>query len=139
MGIRGMGARFLNISGGDPAEYIRTANEETYIMVQIETAEAVENLEEILATPGVDAFLIGPNDLAASMGYVGQPVHPEVEKVVEQIINRAKKLGVPGGYANTTMDINQKRIKQGFQWITLGGDLGFLAQAAQAALSAVGR
>ena len=139
MGIRGMGARFLNISGGDLAEYIRTANEETYIMVQIETVEAVENLEEILTTPGVDAFLIGPNDLAASMGYVGQPVHPEVEKVVEQIIDRAKKLGVPGGYAATTMDINHRRIKQGFQWITLGGDMGFLAQAAQAALAAVGR
>lgn len=139
IGIRGMGARFLNISGGDLAEYIRTANEETFIMVQIETLEAVENLEEILTTPGVDAFLIGPNDLAASMGYVGQPLHPEVENVVEEIIGCAKRLGVPGGYAATTMDINQKRIKQGFQWITLGADMGFLAQAAQAALKAVGR
>ena len=139
IGIRGMGARFLNISGGDLTDYIRTANEETFIMVQIETVEAVENLEEILTTPGVDAFLIGPNDLAASMGYVGQPVHAEVEDVVEEIMSSAKKLGVPGGYAATTIDINKKRIEQGFQWITLGGDMGFLAQAAQAALKAVGR
>ncbi len=139
MGIRGMGARFLNIAGQDLAEYLRTANEETFIMVQIETAEAVENLDDILTTPGVDAFLVGPNDLAASHGHVGQPTHPDMEKVVKGIMDRAKELGVPGGYASTTMDINRKRIAEGFQWITLGSDMGFLVQAAQAALAEVGR
>ncbi len=109
VGIRGLGARFLNISGQDTVEYIRTANEETYIMIQIETVEAVENLDDILTTPGVDAFLIGPNDLAASLGFLGEPVHPEVEKVVEKIINRARELGVPGGYANTTADTRTPR------------------------------
>ncbi len=139
MGQRGLGARFLNIAGYDLQDYIKTANEETFVMIQIETVEAVENLEEILTTQGIDAFLIGPNDLAASMGYTGQPLHPEVEKVVKQIIDKAKELGVPGGYAATTIEINQKRIREGFQWITLGSDLGFLAQGAQAALTTVGR
>jgi len=139
MGIRGIGPRFLNLSGGNLAEYIRTANEETYVMVQIETAEAVENLDEILTTPGVDAFLIGPNDLAASHGYLGEPTHPEVEKIVAKVMSRGRELGVPGGYAATSVEINQKRIEQGFQWITLGGDMSFLAQGAQAALAAFGR
>ena len=139
MGIRGMGARFLNTAGLDLAEYLRTANEETFIMVQIETVEAVENLDDILTTPGVDAFLVGPNDLAASHGYVGQPTHPEIEKVVKGIMGRGKELGVPGGSASSTMDINRKRIAEGFQWITLGSDMGFLTQAARAALAEVGR
>jgi 2-keto-3-deoxy-L-rhamnonate aldolase RhmA len=139
MGIRGFGPRFLGISGGNPAEYAKTANEDTLIMVQIETREAVANLQDILTTPGVDAFLIGPNDLAASYGYLGEPLHPEVEKIVEQIINTGKKLGVPGGYAATTIEVNKKRVEQGFQWITLGGDMGFLTQAAKDALSAFGK
>lgn len=139
MGIRGFGPRFLSISGGNPAEYARVANDETLIMVQIETREAVDNLEDILTTPGVDAFLIGPNDLAASYGYLGEPLHPEVEKVVEQIITIGKDLGVPGGYAATTIEVNKMRVDQGFQWITLGGDMGFLAGAARAALSEFGK
>lgn len=139
MGIRGMGARFLNTAGLDLAEYLRTANEETFIMVQIETVEAVEHLDDILTTPGVDAFLVGPNDLAASHGYVGQPTHPEMEKIVKGIMDRGKELGVPGGYAFISMDANRTRIAEGFQWITLGSDMGFLAQAARAALAEVGR
>ena len=139
MGLRGWGPRFLAISGGDPAEYARTANEETFIMVQIETTEAVDNLEAILTTPGVDAFLIGPSDLAADLGYLGEPLHPEVEKMVEHIINKAKELGVPGGSPATTIEVSKKRVKQGFQWITLGNDMLFLSQAANAALSKFGR
>jgi 2-keto-3-deoxy-L-rhamnonate aldolase RhmA len=138
-GIRGIGPRFTLFTGEDGGEYLRTANDEVFIMVQIETMEAVTNLDEILTTPGVDAFLIGPSDLSASMGYLGQPLHPEVEEVVAGVIRRGKQLGVPGGYASASIDINRKRIEQGFQLITLGGDLGMMVQGARSLLAAFGR
>lgn len=139
MGIRGFGPRFLGSAGLDAAEYIRTANEEGFVMVQIETIEAMENLEDILTTPGVDAYLIGPNDLASSLGHLGDQSHPEVQAAIENIIDRSKKLGVPGGFAAAPVETNKKRIQQGFQWITLGQDLGFMRQAAASALAAFGR
>ncbi|MEE2710070.1 MAG: aldolase/citrate lyase family protein [Gemmatimonadota bacterium] len=139
MGLRGVGPKFINVTGDDLAEYIRTANDEGFVMVQIETTEAVDNLEEILTTPGVDAFLIGPSDLAASMGHLGDMVHPAVQDKIAEIMERAKKIGVPGGFAATTIETNKLRVEQGFQWITLGSDLTFLRQAADGALAEFGR
>ena len=134
MGTRGFGPRWVMVSGGDPAEYAKTANEETLVIVQIETAEAVENLEEILTTPGVDGYLIGPMDLSASLGHLGNPAHPDVEKVIEDVITRSRKLNVPGGYANATTELCLRRIEQGFQMVTVGGDLSFLKMGAQGVL-----
>lgn len=139
MGLRGVGPRFVGPADVDLPEYIRTANEEGFVMIQIETAEAAENLEDILTTPGIDAYLIGPSDLSASMGHLGDPFHPEVQALIQDIIDRSKKLGVPGGYAATTVEVNKKRVEQGFQFITLGQDMTYLKQAAAATLAAFGR
>ncbi|MEM2991143.1 MAG: aldolase/citrate lyase family protein, partial [Halobacteria archaeon] len=84
-GLRGFGPRWVATSGGDRLEYTKTANDEILIIAQIETREALDNLEEILTTPGIDAYLIGPNDLAASLGHLGDIHHPEVEKAIENI------------------------------------------------------
>jgi 2-keto-3-deoxy-L-rhamnonate aldolase RhmA len=139
MGIRGVGPRFVNLTGDDLGEYIRTANDEGFLMVQIETIEAVANLEEIITTPGVDAFLVGPSDLAASLGHLGDAFHPEVQDKIAEIMERGTKAGVPGGFAATTIETNKLRVEQGFQWITLGNDLGFMKQAAEAALKEFGK
>jgi len=138
-GQRGIGPRFNMLMGRDAGAYLQTANDDGFIMVQIETAEAVDNLDAILTTPGVDAFLVGPSDLSASLGYIGQPQHPEVEKVVDHIIRRGKALGVPGGYAIGSIELNKFRIEQGFQWITIGVDLAMLTQKAKETLTAFGR
>lgn len=139
MGQRGVGPRWVGISGESLPEYLKTANEETLLIVQIETLEAVKNLESILTTPGVDAFMIGPNDLAASMGFLGSPLHPEVEKVVTDVIGRARKLKVPGCYATAAPEICQRRIDEGFQFVTLGNEISFLRAGAQALLEKLGR
>lgn len=139
MGLRGFGPRWVMLEGGDAAEYAKTANEETLLIVQIETGEAVKNLDAILTTPGVDAFMIGPQDLAASMGHVGNPAHPDVEKAIVEVITRAKKLKVPGGYASAPPDLCLKRIEQGFQFITIGGEMGLLRLGVQTFLEKLGR
>jgi 2-keto-3-deoxy-L-rhamnonate aldolase RhmA len=139
MGIRGFGPRWVTIAGQDIADYARTANDETLVIVQIETAEAVKNLEEILTTPGVDAFLIGPQDLAASLGHLNNPAHPEVEQVIVDVITRRKKLKVPGCYATASPELCLKRIEQGFQFVTVGGDLGLLRIGAQTVMEKMGR
>ena len=139
MGLRGFGPRWVQLEGGDPAAYAKTANEETLIIVQIETAEAVKNLDEILTTPGVDAFMVGPQDLAASLGHVGNPAHPDVEKVIVDTINRGKKLKVPGCYASAGPELCLKRIEQGFQFVTVGGEMGLLRLGVQTFLEKLGR
>lgn len=138
-GIRGVGPRWVATANEDGAEYLRTANDAGLIIVQIETREAAENLEAIITTPGVDAFLIGPSDLAASLGHLGDNAHPEVQDTIDHIIERGKKVGVPGGFATAPVAECEKRIKQGFQLITVGSDLGFVSQSARAVLSHFGR
>lgn len=138
-GIRGFGPRWVVVAGEDMAEYTRTANDETLVIVQIETKEAVEHLEDILTTPGVDAYMIGPSDLAASMGYLGNQEHPEVQAAIERIVTRGKELGVPGGFAGAPVEVNKKRIEQGFQLITIGSDIGFMTQAAVQTLKTFGK
>jgi len=138
-GIRGFGPRWVMTSGGNMAEYTKTANDEVLIIVQIETREAIDNLGEIITTPGVDAYLIGPNDLAASLGHLGDIHHPDVEKAIENIVGRGMKAKVPGGFATAPPDECKKRIAQGFQFITVGGDLGLLQRGAQDVLEKMGR
>lgn len=138
-GLRGFGPRWVVTSGGDRLEYTRTANDEILIIAQIETREAMENLEEILTTPGIDAYLIGPNDLAASLGHLGDIHHPEVEKAIENIVERGKKVGVPGGFASAPVEECKQRIAQGFQMITLGSDLDFLQRGVQDTFEKLGR
>jgi 4-hydroxy-2-oxoheptanedioate aldolase len=137
-GLRGFGPRRAANYGLDK-DYVATANDETLVVVQIETAEAVENFESIVAVDGVDAYLIGPNDLANSMGYLGQPYHPEMEKVIADLAARGKKAKVPAGIIAAGPEQTRQRIDQGFQMINVGADLSFLQEAASGLLKAVGR
>ena len=101
-GKRGLGGgRMADFGfGQSTAEYVKEANAEMLVCVQIEDVEAVENLDEILAVEGVDVFFIGPTDLAQSLGYPGQNSHPEVQRVVEDVFRRihaaGKASGTPG-------------------------------------------
>jgi 2-keto-3-deoxy-L-rhamnonate aldolase RhmA len=96
----------------DKMDYLRKANEELMVILQIETVEAVENLEQFLKIEGVDVFFIGPFDLAVSMGYAHDPKNPEVLQMIERIITMIKKKGKTAGiYAS-----NVEQTKQAIQW-----------------------
>ena len=137
-GIRGLGPRRAANYGLD-REYIAVANKELVVMVQVETREAVRNFDEILAVDGVDAYFIGPNDLSCSLGHLGEPNHPAVEATIDDLIQRGKKAGMPGGILTTDGKRAQQRIDQGFQFINIGTDLQLLYQGANTWLPALGR
>jgi len=96
-GIRGVAGMTRASGFGQIAGYHAKARDEICLMIQLETVSAIENLEEIASTPGLDGVFIGPADLAASMGFPGQPNHPEVKAAVLDAIRRIRALGLPPG------------------------------------------
>jgi 2-keto-3-deoxy-L-rhamnonate aldolase RhmA len=101
--------------------------------IQIETREALDDLDPILAVPGIDTILIGPNDLAAALGHTGVIDHPEVEAAIARILERAQANGVPVGIWTLSVAQARSRRAEGFAWATLGTDYGFMLTAADAA------
>jgi 2-keto-3-deoxy-L-rhamnonate aldolase RhmA len=131
-GNRGFGPRrpsnYGQLSG---PEFCQAANDRMIVIVQIEHIEAVKNLEEILEVPGLTAIVIGPNDLAGSMGYIGQPNHPDVRQTIESIITQARRQEVPVGFAGAAdPDVLLEWVRKGAQWLLVGGDFSLMLQAA---------
>ena len=96
-GIRGFASASRASRFGRVKDYYARAAEETCVLVQIETREALGNLEEIANVPGVDGVFIGPGDLSADMGFLGQPGHPEVTATIDDAIARLQACGKPAG------------------------------------------
>ncbi len=138
-GIRGFGPRRASGYGrlGGP-EFCRLANESIIVAVQIEHTDAVNNLDEILAVPGLTTVLVGPNDLAGSMGYMGQPNHPEVAKVIELVIAKARRASVFIGLA-VSDDPNAliHWANKGVQWLVMGADVSLMLRATKEAADLV--
>jgi 2-keto-3-deoxy-L-rhamnonate aldolase RhmA len=128
-GIRGIGCQRPAGFGAWFQEYLRGANAQILVVIQIEHIQAVKCLKEILAVKGIDAILIGSNDLSASMGLLGEPNDPKVLRVVDEIRATAQAAGVsPGIVASTPEDAN-KRISEGFRFVFIGQDVGLLSSA----------
>jgi len=131
-GIRGFGPRRPSHYGrdGGPA-YCRAANEKIITIVQIEHAEAVANLDEILAVPGLGGVVVGPNDLSGSMGLMGQPRHPDVLAAAQTVLDKARRAGVPGGMAvGDDPEVLAEWIDRGARWLSMGADFTLLLRAA---------
>lgn len=114
-----------------PADIVAKLNDRVVTMIQFEHIDALENLDDILAVPGLDVLFVGPNDLAQSMGYPGQPGHPEVTKVADQVIARARAQGVPLGTTAFTIEAARSAVDRGFNMIVPNSP-GMLANAAKA-------
>ena len=94
-GIRGVAGATRASGFGRIPGYHRRARDEICLLVQVETVEAVAQIEAIAAVPGIDGIFVGPADLAASMGYPGEPGHPEVRAAVVDAIRRIRAAGKP--------------------------------------------
>src|SRR5712691_10766019 len=95
--------------------YYRKANEETLVVVLIEEIKAVGNLQDILTVDQIDVFFVAPSDLAQTMGYTGQPTHPEVLTVVDRCIAQIVAAGkVPGHIGNAETVASYMRRACGF-------------------------
>lgn len=137
-GTRGVGlARAHGYSEAGRDEYLRNANEEILIVVQIEHITAAKNIDRILAVDGIDAVYIGPSDLSASMGLLGQCEHPSVLEVIDRVRAAARRAGIPLGIpANKTEEVGA-RISEGYQFIQVGVDELFLSRSCGEALEIV--
>jgi 2-keto-3-deoxy-L-rhamnonate aldolase RhmA len=131
-GIRGFGPRRPSGYGarGGP-DYCKAANQSIITIVQIEQAEALRNLAEILAVPGLTSIVVGPNDLAASLGYTGQPRHPEVLRAIDSVIAQARSAKIPMGIAvGDDPDLLVEWVDKGVSWLAMAADYGLLLRSA---------
>ncbi|MFC2016351.1 HpcH/HpaI aldolase/citrate lyase family protein [Chloroflexota bacterium] len=98
-------------------DYARMANQEILVVVQIETVEAMNNLDELLTVEGIDVFFIGPTDLSTSMGYVGQANHPEVQATIERLVREIHAAGKVAGTVAYDNEALTKAKERGFQYV----------------------
>ena len=132
-GIRGFGPRRpTNYGRSGGPEFCRQANEDMIVIVQIEHHETISNLDGILAVKGLTAVIVGPNDLAGSMGQMGSPGHPEVAVAIETVVEKCKKAGVPMGIATgDDLEAGKKWLDKGAQWLLAGTDFRHMVSGAE--------
>ncbi|RTG36985.1 aldolase/citrate lyase family protein, partial [Serratia marcescens] len=113
-------------------DYLQQADEQMCVLVQIETREAVKNLEAILQVEGVDGVFIGPADLSADMGFAGNPQHPEVQRTIDDAIARIRAAGKAPGILMANKALAQRYLEAGALFVAVGVDTTLLARAAEA-------
>jgi 2-keto-3-deoxy-L-rhamnonate aldolase RhmA len=122
-GIRGIaGSPRAAGFGQNPKDYFTRANDEVLVAVQIETHQAAMKVDEILEVPGVDMLFIGPMDLATSMGFLGNPGHPDVQAVIAQVEAKVFKAKKPLATISGSWDQAKALYDKGYQFITLMAD-----------------
>ncbi|HTY65059.1 MAG TPA: aldolase/citrate lyase family protein [Alphaproteobacteria bacterium] len=131
-GIRGTAGSARGSRYGRVKDYLKNANAEICVLVQAETREALGQLEAIAKVDGIDGVFIGPSDLAASMGHIGELAHPEVQKAIEDAGRRLKALGKPAGILTLNEDEARRYISWGYTFVAVGADVGLLARSADA-------
>jgi 2-keto-3-deoxy-L-rhamnonate aldolase RhmA len=105
------------------AEFFPKANEETLVIIQVETARAFENLEAIVSVPGIDVAWIGHYDLTVSMGFPAQFEHPRLLEAMDRLVTTCNKYGVAPGFLAPTQELAARWISKGFRMISLGSDI----------------
>jgi len=137
-GIRGVASATARATGfGTDKAYLKDAEQRLTLIVQIESRTALENIDAIAATEGVDALFVGPADLAASLGHLGNPLHPEVQDAIAHAKTRIDAAGKPAGIFALSPDDARRRIAEGFRFLSIGTDIGLLLSGAQALVGAV--
>lgn len=130
LGIRGVGSAIARASSwGAVTNYLESINDELCVIVQIESEKAVQNLDAILDVDGIDAIFIGPADLAASMGYLTNPMHPSVISTIHKIIEVANSKNIPVGSISVNDEFNKELIKRGINFLATAIDTVALRQA----------
>ncbi|MEY2683181.1 MAG: hypothetical protein RJA09_325 [Pseudomonadota bacterium] len=130
-GIRGVGAALARASRWNQVtDYLNQAEQEICLLVQAETTLAVQNLAAIAATDGVDGVFFGPADLSASMGYRGQPNHPEVQRTILEGIRTVRAAGKAPGILMADKKQAQVYLDAGAQFVAVGVDTTLLVRAA---------
>lgn len=109
-------------------DYYNNANREIACIVQIENVEALKNLDAILAVKGLDGIFIGPADLAADMNHFPNITHPDVQKAIQTIFDKATKAGLPVGYYCNSGKEAKKLVDRGYKLVSICNDMSVLAK-----------
>jgi 4-hydroxy-2-oxoheptanedioate aldolase len=125
-GIRGVAAVHRASRFGRTPDYLRQANAAACTIVQLETPEAVERLPAIAAVPGVDALFLGPGDLSAAMGHVGDVAHAEVQKLIEKAARDARAAGKPIGIVGPNPQMVGRFLDYGYSYAAVASDLAMM-------------
>lgn len=132
-GVRGVGSALSRSARWNRVtDYLAEADAHTSITVQIETAAAVEAAAEIAAVDGVDAIFVGPSDLAASMGLLGQQTHPDVVAAVVRTFEAAHAAATPVGVNAFDPALVQAYVDAGADFVAVGADVAMLARGSEA-------
>ena len=126
-GVRGFASAARASRYGRVPDYFARCEAEICVLVQVETALAVKNIEKIAAVEGIDGIFIGPGDLSAALGYLGNPTHPQARAVIDDAIDRIKACGVPAGILTGNEAMAQHYIDKGCLFTAVGSDVGVLA------------
>src|SRR5690606_18513576 len=127
IGRRGVGGALARAGRWSrDAGYLERANDEIALLALVESAKGLENLEAIARTPGIDAVVFGPSDLAASMGYTGQPGQPKVQKAIELAIERVAIFGKASGLISADEALVGRCVQLGASLVIGGVDTTLL-------------
>lgn len=132
-GIRGMGGSTRAANFGRTADYVSRAAEELCLLVQVETAEALDHIEAIAAIDGIDGIFIGPADLSASLGYAGKARHPVVDQTIDDAIRRIRACGKAPGILMVDEQRARECLELGAQFIAVALDTIVLRDGIDAA------
>jgi 4-hydroxy-2-oxoheptanedioate aldolase len=130
-GVRGVASTTRSGRFGRIPDYLQRAEEELCLLVQIETREGLDNLEAIARTPGIDGVFIGPADLAAGLGHLGEQGHPEVQAAIEGALKRVRACGKPAGILTPDEATARKYIAWGSVFTAVGLDVHILARESE--------
>lgn len=126
-GARGVGAALARASEyGGIADYLKSANDEICLLLQVESRAGVAALDDILAVDGVDGVFVGPADLAADMGHLGQPGAPEVQAVIADTLSRIRAAGKAAGILTSDRRMAEGYARDGVEFLAVGSDVAVL-------------
>ncbi|MGA2150340.1 MAG: aldolase/citrate lyase family protein, partial [Bryobacteraceae bacterium] len=131
LGRRGSGPKLARFCWPDPGRYHDSADENVSVIIIIEEASAVERIEEIAATPGVDVMFIGTSDLSFSLGLRGEQNHPKLQEAISKVVDAGKRHGKFLGRPALTPEKVQEFIEQGFLFFQAPTEIGFMTAGAR--------
>jgi len=134
VGVRGVAGTTRASRFGRVQGYAKKAHEEICVLVQVETRQALDNLEGICEVEGVDGVFIGPADLHASLGHTGETSNPAVVPLMEEAMRRVRKAGRAPGYLSPVEADAKRMLSAGALFVAVGADIGLLARGAEGLL-----
>jgi len=125
LGQRGVSPNWPQIAGVDWVTAIKNANAETVLILQIESVQAYNNLDEIAKVPGIDVLLVGPMDMSASLGMITDMQAKEVQEIMQDVPKRLQGTGIVTGTTLGSVTELQQKIDWGYRFLNVGSILGY--------------